>query len=141
MQVGMYKDGCKRWMQSEVDRNKTLIGAVPPHTLSCSLFQVAHLCPCGFQKWLKRPENTCVWIAEVYLCTILSRTQLLKYVYTVVFIDQEEASSVLHRYKRFNSGRLEEVIAGNLERECLEEKCSFEEAREVFENQEKTVSL
>ncbi|XP_015273456.1 PREDICTED: coagulation factor IX [Gekko japonicus] len=58
-----------------------------------------------------------------------------------VFIDQEDASSVLHRYKRFNSGRLEEVISGNLERECLEEKCSFEEAREVFENQEKTVEF
>ncbi|XP_060105865.1 coagulation factor IX isoform X1 [Heteronotia binoei] len=58
-----------------------------------------------------------------------------------VFIDQEEASSVLHRYKRFNSGRLEEVIGGNLERECLEEKCSFEEAREVFENLEKTMEF
>ncbi|XP_077165509.1 coagulation factor IX [Paroedura picta] len=58
-----------------------------------------------------------------------------------VFIDQEEASYVLHRYKRFNSGRLEEVIAGNLERECLEEKCSYEEAREVFENHEKTMEF
>ncbi|XP_054852745.1 coagulation factor IX isoform X1 [Eublepharis macularius] len=58
-----------------------------------------------------------------------------------VFIDQEEANSVLYRYKRFNSGRLEEVIAGNLERECLEEKCSFEEAREVFENHEKTTEF
>lgn len=28
----------------------------------------------------------------------------------------------------------------NLERECIEEKCNFEEAREVFENVEKTVS-
>nr|XP_056715531.1 coagulation factor IX [Euleptes europaea] len=58
-----------------------------------------------------------------------------------VFIDREEASSVLLRYKRFNSGRLEEVIGGNLERECMEEKCSFEEAREVFENQEKTMEF
>lgn len=28
---------------------------------------------------------------------------------------------------------------GDLERECLEEKCSFEEAREVFEHAETTV--
>uniref|UniRef100_A0A8C5UB90 Coagulation factor IX n=1 Tax=Malurus cyaneus samueli TaxID=2593467 RepID=A0A8C5UB90_9PASS len=42
---------------------------------------------------------------------------------------------------RANSNRLEEVIPGNLERECIEERCSYEEAREVFENEEKTVSL
>lgn len=27
----------------------------------------------------------------------------------------------------------------NLERECIEERCNLEEAREVFENEEKTV--
>ncbi|NXF91541.1 FA9 factor, partial [Eubucco bourcierii] len=58
-----------------------------------------------------------------------------------VFIGTKEASSVLQRQKRANSNRLEEVIAGNLERECIEEKCSYEEAREVFENTEKTVSI
>lgn len=31
-------------------------------------------------------------------------------------------------------------MKGDLERECVEEKCNFEEAREVFENTEKTVS-
>ncbi|KAL7979545.1 hypothetical protein Chor_004703 [Crotalus horridus] len=53
---------------------------------------------------------------------------------------QEEASTVLHRYRRFNTGRLEEVLQGNLERECMEELCNYEEAREIFENDEKTVS-
>lgn len=57
-----------------------------------------------------------------------------------VFIENKEASSVLQRQRRANSNRLEEVIPGNLERECIEEKCSYEEAREVFENEEKTVS-
>lgn len=61
--------------------------------------------------------------------------------YIVVFIDNQQASSVLPRQKRFNSKRLEEVVSGNLERECIEEKCSYEEAREVFENEEKTVSI
>ncbi|XP_026704429.1 coagulation factor IX [Athene cunicularia] len=58
-----------------------------------------------------------------------------------VFIENKEASSVLQRQKRANSNRLEEVIPGNLERECIEEKCSFEEAREVFENTEKTMEF
>lgn len=58
-----------------------------------------------------------------------------------VFIESKEANSILQRQKRANSNRLEEVIPGNLERECIEEKCSFEEAREVFENTEKTVSI
>ncbi|KAF4802167.1 Coagulation factor IX [Turdus rufiventris] len=56
-----------------------------------------------------------------------------------VFIGNREASSVLQRQRRANSNRLEEVIPGNLERECIEEKCSYEEAREVFENEEQTM--
>lgn len=32
------------------------------------------------------------------------------------------------------------MMKDNLERECYEERCSLEEAREVFEDQEKTVS-
>uniref|UniRef100_A0A8C5JCQ2 Coagulation factor IX n=1 Tax=Junco hyemalis TaxID=40217 RepID=A0A8C5JCQ2_JUNHY len=47
-----------------------------------------------------------------------------------VFLGSREASSVLQRQRRANSNRLEEVIPGNLERECIEEKCSYEEARE-----------
>ncbi|KAI1234932.1 hypothetical protein IHE44_0003320 [Lamprotornis superbus] len=58
-----------------------------------------------------------------------------------VFIENREASSVLQRQRRANSNRLEEVIPGNLERECIEEKCSYEEAREVFENEEKTMQF
>ncbi|KAK9393609.1 coagulation factor IX [Crotalus adamanteus] len=58
-----------------------------------------------------------------------------------VFINQEEASTVLHRYRRFNTGRLEEVLQGNLERECMEELCNYEEAREIFENDEKTMTF
>uniref|UniRef100_A0A2K6GQ39 Coagulation factor X n=1 Tax=Propithecus coquereli TaxID=379532 RepID=A0A2K6GQ39_PROCO len=54
-----------------------------------------------------------------------------------VFIDRERASSVLVRVKRANSF-LEEMKKGNLERECMEETCSYEEAREVFEDNEKT---
>ncbi|OCT66091.1 hypothetical protein XELAEV_18042345mg [Xenopus laevis] len=55
-----------------------------------------------------------------------------------VFLSNKSASSILVRQRRYNSGRLEEWVAGNLERECLEEKCNYEEAREVFENDDKT---
>ncbi|KAK7805734.1 hypothetical protein U0070_010955 [Myodes glareolus] len=54
-----------------------------------------------------------------------------------VFINRERASNVLTRIRRANS-LFEEVKKGNLERECMEEVCSYEEAREVFEDTQKT---
>ncbi|NXV89557.1 FAXD protein, partial [Calonectris borealis] len=57
-----------------------------------------------------------------------------------VFIRKDEAHEVLKVHKRANYF-LEEIRPGNLERECNEEKCSFEEAKEIFHSQEKTASL
>ncbi|XP_061492411.1 coagulation factor VII-like [Rhineura floridana] len=57
-----------------------------------------------------------------------------------VFMRKEEASQVLRIHKRANHF-LEEILQGNLERECIEEKCSFEEAKEIFQSQEKTVEF
>ncbi|XP_069613991.1 coagulation factor X [Ranitomeya imitator] len=54
-----------------------------------------------------------------------------------VFVTENEANGILKRWKRANSP-FEEFKKGNLERECYEEVCSYEEAREVFENDEKT---
>ncbi|XP_003800036.1 coagulation factor VII [Otolemur garnettii] len=54
-----------------------------------------------------------------------------------VFITQEEAHGVLRRQRRANSF-LEELRPGSLERECREEQCSFEEAREIFRSTERT---
>ncbi|XP_069858024.1 coagulation factor VII-like isoform X1 [Dipodomys merriami] len=56
---------------------------------------------------------------------------------TSVFLAQEEADNVLHRHKRANHF-LEELRPGNLERECKEEQCSFEEALEIFKSPERT---
>lgn len=58
----------------------------------------------------------------------------------VVFLDAEKAHDVLVRTRRYNSGWLEELKKGDLKRECLEEICSYEEAREVFEHIETTVN-
>ncbi|NXX44485.1 PROZ protein, partial [Tricholaema leucomelas] len=51
-----------------------------------------------------------------------------------VFISADDANNVIKRQRRDNSLLLEEILQGSLERECLEERCSHEEAREVFEN-------
>ncbi|CAN9498314.1 unnamed protein product [Ophioblennius macclurei] len=55
-----------------------------------------------------------------------------------VFLDPDRANRVLIRTRRYNSGWLEELQRGDLKRECLEERCSYEEAREVFEHAELT---
>ncbi|XP_069829048.1 coagulation factor X-like [Dendropsophus ebraccatus] len=57
-----------------------------------------------------------------------------------VFVTHSEANGILSRWKRANSV-FEEFKKGDLERECYEERCSHEEAREVFENEEKTTEF
>ncbi|XP_064217909.1 vitamin K-dependent protein Z isoform X2 [Aotus nancymaae] len=51
-----------------------------------------------------------------------------------VFLPASKANDVLVRWKRGGSYLLEELFEGNLEKECYEEICVYEEAREVFEN-------
>ncbi|KAM8904587.1 uncharacterized protein AB9W97_008187 [Spinachia spinachia] len=54
-----------------------------------------------------------------------------------IFLDSEAANQVLTRWRRAN-GFFEELKQGNLERECMEELCNREEAREIFEDEAKT---
>ncbi|KAM6985838.1 transmembrane gamma-carboxyglutamic acid protein 3-like isoform 2-T2 [Aplochiton taeniatus] len=56
------------------------------------------------------------------------------------FLGGRDAHSVLRRLRRAN-GFLEELRQGNIERECMEESCSFEEANEVFEDKESTMEF
>uniref|UniRef100_A0A8C4V8N9 Vitamin K-dependent protein C n=1 Tax=Falco tinnunculus TaxID=100819 RepID=A0A8C4V8N9_FALTI len=56
-----------------------------------------------------------------------------------VFYSNEDANQVLKIQKRANSF-LEELKPGSVERECMEERCEFEEASEIFETKEATVS-
>nr|XP_013002919.1 prothrombin isoform X1 [Cavia porcellus] len=51
-----------------------------------------------------------------------------------VFLAPQRALSLLQRVRRANSGFLEELRKGNLERECVEEQCSYEEAFEALES-------
>lgn len=57
-----------------------------------------------------------------------------------VFVDDGDANGFLGRRLLFNRFDFEVFVPGNLERECMEEVCNYEEAREVFENIPKTVS-
>ncbi|XP_053563744.1 vitamin K-dependent protein Z isoform X2 [Bombina bombina] len=59
-------------------------------------------------------------------------------VMVAVFMSSKNAKQVLQRSRRANFILIEELLKGNLERECLEEICSYEEARETFENKQKT---
>ncbi|KAM6174679.1 vitamin K-dependent protein C [Erethizon dorsatum] len=56
-----------------------------------------------------------------------------------VFSSSQRAHQVLRIRKRANAF-LEEVRPGNLERECHEETCDFEEAKEIFHTVDATVS-
>jgi hypothetical protein len=54
-----------------------------------------------------------------------------------VFVSKEEASQFLRRFPRSNKGNIfEEFTPGNLERECIEEVCTYEEAFEVFDDRD-----
>ncbi|XP_072321088.1 vitamin K-dependent protein S [Eucyclogobius newberryi] len=56
---------------------------------------------------------------------------------TYRFLSRSSAAQFLRRHRRANS-LFEESKKGNLERECIEELCNKEEAREIFENQPET---
>lgn len=58
-----------------------------------------------------------------------------------MLVDEDTASSFLSRSLLYNSWDLELVIPDNLERECIEELCTYEEAREVFKDNTQTVML
>ncbi|XP_030622602.1 transmembrane gamma-carboxyglutamic acid protein 4 isoform X2 [Chanos chanos] len=55
-----------------------------------------------------------------------------------VFVEEENANKFLGRHLMFNRFDFEIFTPGNLERECYEEICNYEEAREVFENTQDT---
>lgn len=57
-----------------------------------------------------------------------------------MFSSRELAHRVLRIRKRANTF-LEELRAGSLERECVEEICDLEEAQEIFQNVDDTVRL
>ncbi|XP_017369768.1 transmembrane gamma-carboxyglutamic acid protein 4 isoform X2 [Cebus imitator] len=55
-----------------------------------------------------------------------------------VFTSKEEANFFIHRRLLYNRFDLELFTPGDLERECTEELCNYEEAREIFVDEDKT---
>ncbi|XP_016423393.1 coagulation factor IX-like [Sinocyclocheilus rhinocerous] len=66
---------------------------------------------------------------------------LFQYILLQAFADGAKADSILRRHRRANTGLFEEFLNRNVERECMEENCVLEEAREAFENDEKTMEF
>lgn len=58
-----------------------------------------------------------------------------------VLLSAPEAAQFLRQRQRRAYQIFEETKQGHLERECVEELCSKEEAREVFENDPETVRV
>lgn len=75
--------------------------------------------------------------AVTLLCVLLGPVAATQAPQTV-FLDKQQASSVISRHKRENQGDEEKLQAPNLERECMEEVCQYEEAREVFQDSYRT---
>jgi len=50
-----------------------------------------------------------------------------------VFINRRDANQHLTRQRRDNNGIFEEVMAGDLQRECVDEICSYDELLEAFD--------
>ncbi|MBN3314672.1 FA9 factor, partial [Atractosteus spatula] len=61
--------------------------------------------------------------------------------FSSVFLDRTKADRVLKIRKTRANSFLEEIRPGNLERECYEELCSFEEAKEIYQTREKTMEF
>uniref|UniRef100_A0A8C2W0L1 Proline rich and Gla domain 4 n=1 Tax=Chinchilla lanigera TaxID=34839 RepID=A0A8C2W0L1_CHILA len=57
-----------------------------------------------------------------------------------VFASKEEANFFIHRHLLYNRFDLELFLPSDLERECQEEFCNYEEAREIFLDEDKTGS-
>ncbi|XP_043933060.1 venom prothrombin activator vestarin-D1-like [Protopterus annectens] len=72
-----------------------------------------------------------------YISLFLLQLLLCRCSASSLFLQKDSADQVLARVRRANAG-VEEFYQGNLERECFEEICGKEEAREYFEDNGKT---
>lgn len=94
--------------------------------------------------FVNKYTNICaLWWVIYYIWIIVDKIFTLTFFLFVhlqeVFVSKPEASVFLHRTRRANQ-LFEELKTGNVERECLEEKCSYEEAKEIFTVPQQLVS-
>uniref|UniRef100_A0A8C8S1R9 Coagulation factor VII n=1 Tax=Pelusios castaneus TaxID=367368 RepID=A0A8C8S1R9_9SAUR len=79
-------------------------------------------------------------VSRHYLVLFLCFLLLLPLSPAAVFLKQEQANSLLQRQRRANTP-FEELKPGSLQRECFAEKCSYEEAREIFQDDKRTMEF
>ncbi|XP_047428891.1 transmembrane gamma-carboxyglutamic acid protein 2 [Mugil cephalus] len=77
---------------------------------------------------------TVLSLLQVAHCSVIQRHKAGE----DVLLDEQAAVSFLSRSLLYNSWDFELVVPDNLQRECIEEICSYEEAREVFEDDTQT---
>ncbi|XP_006110337.2 transmembrane gamma-carboxyglutamic acid protein 4 [Pelodiscus sinensis] len=65
----------------------------------------------------------------------------LKHTRKQVFMSEKGANLFIGRHLLYNRFDFEAFTPGNLERECYEETCNYEEAREIFEDPAKTMNF
>nr|XP_008535394.1 PREDICTED: vitamin K-dependent protein C [Equus przewalskii] len=98
----------------------------------------ARMCPHHHKTGI---SNSRMWqIASLLLFTTIWGISGIPAPPDSVFASSERAHQVLRIRKRANSF-LEELRDGNLERECREEVCDFEEAQEIFQNLDDTLAF
>ncbi|KAL2078781.1 hypothetical protein ACEWY4_026466 [Coilia grayii] len=79
----------------------------------------------------------CVWRTTLQVAFLLSyATARLNE--PKVFLGKEAASQLVSRQRRANGGEDESRAPPSLERECVEEICNYEEAREIFQDAYRT---
>ena len=69
----------------------------------------------------------------------MKRIFLLVAVAQCVIIPKDQATQFLRKRRASGSWHLEELWPGNLERECFEESCNFDEFVEIFKDEGHTV--
>ncbi|XP_072298187.1 transmembrane gamma-carboxyglutamic acid protein 2 [Eucyclogobius newberryi] len=79
--------------------------------------------------WAEGLLWTALGLLQCACCSVLHRRAS-----GVLSLDPQEASSFLSRSLLYNSWDFELLVADDLQRECVEELCSYEEAREIFED-------
>ncbi|XP_044244247.2 vitamin K-dependent protein C isoform X1 [Ursus arctos] len=96
--------------------------------------------PCSFSLAHPSGSNSRMWqLASLLLLVTIWGTFGTPAPPDSVFSGSKSAHQVLRIRKRANSF-LEEIRAGSLERECIEEICDFEEAQEIFQNVDDTLT-
>ncbi|XP_020930332.1 vitamin K-dependent protein C isoform X7 [Sus scrofa] len=96
--------------------------------------------PCSFSAAHSSGSNSRMWqLASLLLLLIIWAVSSTPVPPDSVFSSSQRAHQML-RSKRANSF-LEELRPSSLERECKEETCDFEEAREIFQNTENTMAF